>query len=224
MRILIVEDEVHLALALQAIMEKNKYTVDMVHDGESGLDYALSGVYDVILLDIMLPKMNGIDILKEIRKANMITPILLLTAKDEVSDKVRGLDYGADDYLTKPFSTEELLARVRAISRRKGEILDDILTFSDISLNQKNYEISCETRGIKLSLKEFQITEMLFKNSNQIITKEQIIEKVWGFDKDTEYNNVEVYVSFLRKKFQYLNTKVQIKTVRGIGYILEETT
>lgn len=224
MRILIVEDEVHLALALQAIMVKNKYTVDMVHDGENGLDYALSGVYDVILLDIMLPKMNGIDILKEIRKANIITPILLLTAKDEVSDKVRGLDHGADDYLTKPFSTEELLARVRAISRRKGEILEDILKFSDISLNQKNYEISCETRAIKLSLKEFQITEMLFKNSNQIITKEQIIEKVWGFDKDTEYNNVEVYVSFLRKKFQYLNTKVQIKTVRGIGYILEENT
>lgn len=222
MRILIVEDEVRLAQALAEILMKNKYTVDAVHDGISGLDYALSNVYDVIILDIMLPKMNGIEILKQIRKEKLATPVLLLTAKDEIADKVAGLDSGADDYLTKPFATDELLARVRAMSRRRGEVIGDVLEFSDIVLNLKTSELSNEKHSIKLPLKELQIMELLLNNGKQIVTKERIIEKVWGFDANAEYNNVEVYISFLRKKLLYIRSKVEIRTSRGIGYSLEE--
>lgn len=224
MRILVVEDEVRLAEALTQILIKNKYTADAVHDGASGLDYALCGVYDLIILDIMLPKMNGLDVLRSLRKEKIATPVLLLTAKDEVADKVAGLDSGADDYLTKPFATEELLARVRAMSRRKGEVLDESLSFSDISLNIKTGELSCGKHAIKLPLKEFQIMELLLSNGKQIITKERFIEKIWGFESDTEYNNVEVYISFIRKKLSHIHSKVEIRTTRGIGYSLEEPT
>lgn len=221
MRILLVEDEVHLAMALVEILKKHSYSADAVHDGESGLEYARSGIYDLIILDIMLPKLSGIEILKALREDKNPVPVLMLTAKDEIEDKVNGLDYGADDYMTKPFSTEELLARIRALSRRKGEIRDDELTFGDITLKLKKNELDSGDNQVKLSLKEFQIIELLMNNPEQILTKERIIDKIWGGDSDAEYNNVEVYISFLRKKIQFLGSKTEIKTVRGMGYILE---
>ena len=200
MRILIVEDEYSLADAVTAILKKEQYFVDAVYDGRDGLDYALSDIYDLILLDIMLPKMNGLDVLKEIRKNNISTPVMLLTAKSEVDDKIKGLDCGADDYLTKPFNKGELLARVRALTRRKGEIPSNELTFGDIVLNQSTYELSCGTLSVKLGAKEFRIMQMLMFAPKNIISKDEFIEKIWGYDSEAEYNSIEVYISFLRKK------------------------
>lgn len=222
MRILVVEDEKALAEALSKLLEKNKFIVDTVFDGECGLDYIKSGVYDLILLDIMLPKKDGVSVLKECRKNGISTPIILLTAKSEISDKVIGLDCGADDYITKPFVIEELLARVRAVLRRNTDIvIDNEVYFGDIILNLSNCQLSTEKKFIKLGLKEFQIMELFMKNPSNIITKEKLIEKVWGFDSEAEYNNVEVYISFLRKKLEHLKSKVSIKTARGLGYYLE---
>lgn len=222
MRILLVEDEVRLSQALVEIFQKNRYGIDAVYTGPEGLKYAQSGNYDAIILDIMLPGQDGISILKTLREDKNQTPVMLLTAKDEVQDKVKGLDCGADDYLTKPFSTDELLARIRALTRRKGEIKEDVVTLGDLTLNKNNCELQNDRGGsIKLSLKEFQITDMLFENPRQIIKKERIIEKIWGGDSDAEYNNVEVYISFIRKKLEQLNVATQIRTSRGIGYSLE---
>lgn len=222
MRILIVEDELHLAEALTHILRKNNYTADAVNDGASGLDYALSGIYDLILLDIMLPEMDGITVLKSIRKEGISTPVILLTAKGEISDKVRGLDSGADDYLAKPFATEELLARIRSASRRKGEVLvDNTLKFGDIELNMANLRLSGKGKEIKLILKESELMELLMQRKTAITSKELVIEKLWGFDTDAEHNNVEVYISFLRKKLAYLDSSVAINTIRGAGYVLE---
>jgi DNA-binding response OmpR family regulator len=223
MRILIVEDEVHLAEALTQILKKNNYTVDAVYDGESGLDYAISNIYDLIVLDIMLPKMDGISILKNIRGEGLSTPIILLTAKGEISDKVVGLDSGADDYLAKPFAAEELLARIRALSRRKGEVIaDNSLKFGEIILNPSTLKLSAGSKEVKLILKESELLELLIARKNATTSKELIIEKLWGFDSDVEYNHVEVYISFLRKKLLFLNSNVIINTVRGVGYNLEE--
>ncbi|MGI5997539.1 MAG: response regulator transcription factor [Lutispora sp.] len=222
MRILIVEDEVHLAEALVQILKKNNYTADAVYDGEEGLDNALSGIYDLVILDIMLPKMDGISILKKMRKERISTPVILLTAKGDVSDKVIGLDSGADDYLAKPFATEELLARIRALSRRKGEVINEnILEFGDIELNTSSLKLTNSIKDVKLTLKEYELLELLIMRKNVVTPKELIIEKLWGFDSQAEYNNVEVYVSFLRKKLQYLESKVYISTIRGVGYMLE---
>lgn len=223
MKILVVEDEVQLAEALSKILEKNKYVVDTVYDGESGLDYILSDVYDVVILDIMLPIKNGIDVLKEARKSGIKTPVILLTAKSDIRDKVVGLDSGADDYLSKPFATEELLARIRALSRRKSDnlIIDNTLKFKDISLNMDTLDITCNDMHIKVTLKEAQVLELLINQKGLIISKDTVINKLWGFDSDAEHNNVEVYVSFLRKKFAYLKSTVSIKAIRGVGYILE---
>lgn len=222
MRILIVEDEVRLAEALVQIFMKEKYSADACYDGVSGLDNALTGIYDVIVLDIMLPKMNGLEVLRTLRANKIKTPVILLTAKDEVSDKVTGLDIGTDDYLTKPFYTEELLARVRSLGRRNSDVIcDNILSFDDISLNISTYELMCGERSVKLGLKEFNIMELLIKNGARILSKETLIEKIWGYESDAEYNNVEVYISFLRKKLSHIKSKVIIKTVRGVGYCLE---
>ncbi|MEG0774319.1 response regulator transcription factor [Clostridium sp.] len=222
MRILIVEDEIHLAEALTQILKKHNYTVDAVNDGESGLDNALSNIYDLIILDIMLPKMDGISILKEIRKEGVSTPVILLTAKGEISDKVIGLDSGADDYLPKPFATEELLARIRAMARRKGEVLlDNSLKFGDIELNPSTLKLCCEGKEVKLILKESELLELLITRKKAVTSKELIIEKLWGFDSDVEHNHVEVYISFLRKKLIYLTSKIRINTIRGVGYIIE---
>ncbi|MGG4127046.1 response regulator transcription factor [Paenibacillus illinoisensis] len=224
MRILIAEDEVHLAEAVSQILKKNNYSVDMVHDGRSGLDYALSGIYDLLLLDIMMPEMDGISVLRKLRSEGNHTPVILLTAKGELSDKVTGLDYGADDYIAKPFATEELLARIRAALRRKGEVVpEDGLKFGDIELNTTQLRLAVQGKEMKLNLKENELLELLITRKQAITSKEQIIEKLWGFDSEVEYNNVEVYISFLRKKLTFLNSKVRINTIRGVGYVLEVT-
>ncbi|MGE6577701.1 response regulator transcription factor [Paenibacillus xylanexedens] len=225
MRILIAEDEVHLAEAVSQILKKNNYSVDMVHDGRSGFDYAQSGIYDLLLLDIMMPEMDGITVLKRLRSEGNHTPVILLTAKGELSDKVTGLDYGADDYIAKPFATEELLARIRAALRRKGEVVpEDGLKFGDIELNTTQLKLSVQGKEIKLNLKENELLELLIARKQAITSKEQIIEKLWGFDSEVEYNNVEVYISFLRKKLTFLNSAVRINTIRGVGYVLEVTS
>ncbi len=224
MKILIVEDEEQLSEALGAILEKNNYFVDRVFNGEDGLDYILSDIYDVIILDIMLPKMSGLEVLKSARKSGIDTPIILLTAKGDVSDKVIGLDSGADDYLPKPFYTEELLARIRALGRRKGEVIsDNNLKFGDITLNTATLELSNGDKVIKITAKEFGLLELLINRKNTITNKDDIINKLWGYDSDAEYNNVEVYVSFLRRKLTFLKSQVVIKAIRNIGYILEYT-
>ena len=222
MKLLIVEDEIRLCEALAEILKKNKYVVDTVHDGEAGLDYGMSGVYDVIILDIMLPKMDGVEVLRQLRANHISTPVIMLTARYMTGDKVDGLDAGADDYLTKPFETEELLARLRALTRRKGEVQPDCLSIGDLTLNTHTSELSCDGKTIPLSLKEFQMIEILFRNTDRIITKELLIEKVWGFDSEAVHNNVEVYVSFLRKKMKHLGSQVEIQTARGIGYRIKQ--
>mgnify|MGYP002868530925 FL=1 len=225
MRVLLVEDEEGLSQALVEIFKKNRISIDAVLDGKEGLKYAENGMYDVLVLDIMLPGIDGITILKKLRENHNNVPVIFLTAKDDVSDKITGLDAGADDYLTKPFSSDELLARVRALSRRKGEIKEDAVTFGDLTLNKKNCELqSAKGEAIKLSLKEYQILDLLFENPHQIITKEQLIEKIWGGDSNAEYNNVEVYISFIRKKIENLKVGIRIRTARGIGYSLEDET
>lgn len=223
-RILLVEDEKQLSDALCQILMKNKYEVYPAYDGETGLDEALSGIYDTVLLDIMLPKRDGLSILRELRKQKISTPVLLLTAKGEVQDKVKGLDCGADDYLSKPFSTEELLARLRALSRRKGEIIvDNALQFADISLDLSSYELSAEGRSVKLSSKELEMMRYFLLRPSAVADKEDLMVKVWGYDSAAESNTLEVYISFLRKKLQYLHSRVKITCLRGVGYQLEDT-
>ena len=221
---MIAEDEEKLADALVQIFAKNKMTADAFGNGIDALDNALTGIYDVIVLDIMMPGMNGIEVLRKIRAEGMDTPVLMFTAKDEISDKVKGLDSGADDYLTKPFATEELLARVRALGRRSSAAIVnlDVITCGDLSLDTAAYELSCGKNSLKLGLKEFSIMELLMKNSGRVLSKETLITKIWGYDSDAEYNNVEVYISFLRKKLDFIKSNAAIKTVRGVGYTLEE--
>lgn len=223
MNILLVEDEKNLSDALTHILKKEKYNVDAVYDGESGLEHGMSGRYDVILLDIMLPKMNGFDVVEKLRAEKIATPVLLLTARNQTSDKVKGLDLGADDYLAKPFSTGELLARIRALLRRKTEtIVTNEKTFGDLTLNVSNFEMSCNGgESIKVSLKESEIMQYFLARPNFVVTKDELIIKLWGYDSDIEYNNIEVYISFLRKKLTHLQSKVTISTVRGVGYKLE---
>ena len=221
MRVLIVEDEIRLAEALGEIMKSQRYTADIVNDGEDGLDYAMSDIYDVIVMDVMLPKMNGFDIVRKMREEKNQTPVIMLTAKDDTSDKIKGLDCGADDYLTKPFVPGELLARIRAISRRQGEVVMDEIKVEDITLSLSNYTLSCDGRSINLGPKEFDILKILMSNPNVIVPKEDILIKVWGTESDAEDNNVEVYISFIRKKLTHLKSAVQITTVRKIGYRLE---
>ena len=222
MRLLVVEDEMQLADALTEILKRNMYSVDTVYNGIDGLDNALTDVYDCIILDIMLPGMNGIEILRNMRAEKINTPVLLLTARSEVEDKINGLDCGADDYLTKPVVTGELLARVRALTRRKGEIVDENkLDYNGLELNKNTCSVMWQGNDVKLSLKEYQIMELLISNPHQILPKERIIEKIWGYESDVEYNNIEVYISFLRKKLTAISAPVQIKTARGIGYSLE---
>lgn len=221
MRILLVEDEEALADAVAEILRQNHYAVDVVNRGNEGYDYARSGIYDMILLDIMLPGMDGLTILKKIRQEQITTPVILLTAKSEVSDIITGLDAGSDDYLAKPFSTGELLARIRALSRRGGSYTGEVLTYEDLNLNKGALELSGPGGTIRLGPKEFQLMEVFLKNPGQILPKSLLLEKIWGIDSDAEYNNIEVYVSFLRQKLSSLSTPVQIRTVRGVGYRLE---
>jgi DNA-binding response OmpR family regulator len=222
LKLLLVEDEKQLSEALTHLLKKNNYDVDSVYDGEDGLEYALTGIYDIIVLDIMLPKMNGLDVLMNIRNDKISTPVILLTAKGEINDKIEGLDKGADDYLPKPFSPEELLARLRALTRRKGEFINEnILNFSDINLNLSTYELESGSGSIRLSLKEFEILRYFMDRPKMVVNKDDLITKVWGYDSNVEHNNIEVYISFLRKKLSYVGSKTSIKTLRGIGYKLE---
>ncbi len=223
MKILIVEDEKHLAEAMVHILKKQQYSAHCVFNGEDGYDEASTGLYDVIILDIMLPKKNGLHLLKDLRHHGIKTPVLMLTAKGDISDRVLGLDSGADDYLPKPFDTDELLARVRALLRRQFDLpLKEDLAFGDISLNRESAKLICGTNSIKLTLKEFEVIEFLILRKHMIVPKELLIEKLWGLDSEAEDNHVEVYISFLRKKLLHLASKVKIVTTRGIGYALEE--
>ena len=222
MRVLIVEDEVRLAATLQDLLEMDGFTADVCHDGESGLDNALTGIYDVILLDVMLPKMDGFTVLRRLRAEGNATPVLMLTARSEVTDKVTGLDSGADYYLTKPFEPRELLACVRALTRRQPELRStDQLHCGDLTLEKGTFTLSCGERSVRLSRKEYDMMELLMLNQKVVITKEKLLVKIWGYESDAEDNNVEVYVSFLRKKLEHLHSQVRIKTIRMVGYFLE---
>ena len=222
MNILIIDDERQLVSALSSILKQNNYSVDGAYDGEEGLDYATSSIYDLIILDVMMPKMDGLTLLKILRSKKIDTPILLLTAKSDVADKIVGLNLGADDYITKPFNSEELLARIKALLRRKDSFAGNILSFNDITLDRDSYTISCNKNKMALGKKEFQILEMLMLVNGKTIEKERLIEKVWGFDSDAEYNTIEVYISFLRRKLSAVGAKTEIRSVRGIGYTLEK--
>ncbi|MBR2614218.1 MAG: response regulator transcription factor [Clostridia bacterium] len=222
MKILVVDDEVQLNNAITTILKQNKYFVDSAFDGEEGLEMALTGVYDLIILDLMMPKMNGLDLLKVLRNSKVKSPVLILSAKNQTADKIVGLNIGADDYMTKPFDMIELLARVKALLRRNGEFTTDELTFGDLKFNVNTFELSCGEKSLKLGKKEYQIMEIFFNNPKKTIYKERFIEKIWGFETEAEYNTIEVYVSFLRKKLVALGSTVQIKSIRGVGYILEE--
>lgn len=222
MRILLVEDEIRMAQALCELLRLENYEVDHYANGLEGFLAIESNIYDIVILDVMLPGMNGYDIAQRIRNKGIKTPILMLSAKAELDDKVTGLDSGADDYLTKPFMTKELLARIRALGRRTMGTTDGILSFGDITLDTGTLTLSCVTNGqsVRLSEKEYRILEYLIVNSGQILTREQLAAKIWGFDNNAEYNNVEVYMSFTRKKLAFVETKAEIKAVRGIGYEL----
>lgn len=222
MKILVVDDERSLTEALSAILKQNKYSVDCAYDGEEGLDYALTGQYDLIVLDIMMPKLDGLTVLKILRQKKLDVPVLMLSAKSEIEDKINGLNHGADDYLTKPFSTEELLARIKALLRRKEKFTGDVLSYNDIVLDRDTFEMAKDDKRIALGKKEFQIMEMLFLNQNKVINKSSFIEKIWGYDSEAEYNTIEVYVSFIRRKLASLNSTTEIKSIRGIGYTLGE--
>ena len=224
MRLLIVEDEVRLADTLRQLLNRQGYTADVYYDGVSGLDNATTGIYDLMVLDVMLPGMNGFQVVKKLREAGVTTPVLMLTAKSDVSDRIHGLDCGADYYLTKPFEPEELLACVRTLLRRSGGQLQesDTLTWGDLSLERTTFTLSCAEREVRLSRREYDLIELLMRNGNQVVTKEQMLVKVWGYDSQAEDNNVEVYISFLRRKLTHLHSAVKIKTLRMLGYCLTQ--
>ena len=223
MRLLLADDEKELTNAISAILKHNNYTVDTVYDGRSALDWALTGNYDGILLDLMMPEMNGLDVLAVLRSKGIDTPVIILSAKSEVEDRITGLDAGADDYLPKPFAMGELLARVRAMTRRKTDFKPNTLTVGDLSFNRETYELSCSETSIRLAGKEYQMLEMLMSNPNRLVSVEQFMEKVWGYDSETESSVVWVYISNLRKKLASLGTYVEIKATRNAGYYLDDT-
>ncbi|MBK0348286.1 response regulator transcription factor [Aerococcaceae bacterium zg-ZJ1578] len=221
MRLLLAEDEKDLARALAAILKHHSYEVDVVHNGEDALFYAESAEYDGLILDIMMPKKSGLEVLDTLRKRGAQTPILLLTAKNQLEDKVTGLDSGADDYITKPFDTPELLARVRSMLRRPATYVSDTLTVGDVTLDRSNYLLQANGQSISLNNREFQLMEMFFLNSNQVLSKELIMDRIWGLESEAEINVVWVNISSLRKKLQQLESKVKISAQRGLGYKLE---
>lgn len=222
MRLLLAEDERELSKALSTILKHNLYTVDTVFDGEEALAYIENGNYDGVILDIMMPKIDGISVLKIIRSKGINVPVLILTAKSEVDDKVLGLDCGANDYLTKPFSIKELLARIRAMTRIKTEAVDSLLKFGNVTLNRVTFELSTVYGSYRLANKEFQIMEMFMSNPKNLISTERILEKIWGYDTDTEVSVVWVYISYIRKKLLSINSNIYIKATRNLGYSLEE--
>lgn len=223
MRVLLVEDSVSLTEALESVFKREKFVVDIAHDGEEGVAYAETGVYDVIIMDVMMPVKSGVEATKELRAKKINTPIIMLTALSEESDKIAGLDCGADDYITKPFSVSELLARIRAVTRRKGDIIpDDGLSYGGVTLNLYTYMLSSGDKSIKLSKKEAEIMRYFFEKPSFVAQRDQIMSKVWGFDSEFESNNLEVFISFLRKKLRFLDARFTIMPVRGVGYRLSE--
>lgn len=221
MRILLVEDDRDVSSVIRKLLEKNNYAVDSAFDGIEALEFLQVNTYDGVVLDIMMPRLNGLEVVKRMRKNKDFTPVILLTAKSEIDDKVLGLDLGADDYLTKPFSMKEFLARIRALTRRKSSSLSTY-RFSSITLNPRTYELCSSDKKTRLSSKEYQVMEILINNPNSLISTESFMEKVWGFDSESEINVVWVYISALRKKLQSLTEDVTITAVRGVGYKLEE--
>lgn len=222
MNVLIVEDEANLADALAHILKENHWNVDVVGDGKSGLDYAASGLYDAVVLDVMLPLMDGFEVCRSLRAAGVSTPVLMLTARSETRDKVAGLDAGADDYLTKPFDPEELLARLRALTRRTGEVVLDSIAFGDLELNLVDMTLTCANgRDVRLSQRESAVLELLMRSPQTVYSKAALLTRVWGTEGDAGLNNVEAYVSFLRKKLAFLESKVSISTIRMLGYRLD---
>ena len=221
MRLLLAEDEKELSDALVTVLKHNNYSVDAVYNGEDALDYRNADNYDGAILDIMMPKMDGITVLKNVRASGNHIPIIMLTAKSEIDDRVTGLDSGADDYLTKPFSMKELLARIRAMTRRQEKTTDTVLSFGDITLDRATYQLSCGGQTIRLASREYHLLEMLMVSPGQVISVDQFMDKIWGYDSDAELNVVWVYISYLRKKLNGLGSKVSIKATRGLGYSLE---
>lgn len=222
MKLLLAEDEKDLAEALEVMLKHNHYSVDTVHNGQDALDYLLLDDYDGAILDVMMPKMDGITVVKKLREAKKNTPVLMLTAKAEIEDKVEGLDSGADDYLTKPFATKELLARVRSMTRRQATFTSNELEFGNVKLNKLTFELSTKKDSFRLSNKEFQIMEMLMRNPWNVIPTENFLEKIWGYESDSEINVVWVNISYLRRKLKSLEANIQIKATRNVGYTLEE--
>lgn len=222
MRLLLAEDEKELSNALVTILKHNNYSVDAVYDGLEALDYLQAENYDGAILDIMMPKMDGLTVLKKLREKGSDLPVLMLTARSEIDDRVLGLDSGADDYLTKPFATKELLARIRAMTRRQSEVTDNILHYGNVKLNRSTYELSTEKGSFRLANKEYQMMEMLMTNPKILIPTDRFMEKIWGYDSEAEINVVWVYVSYLRKKLSSMEASVVIKATRGAGYSLEE--
>ncbi len=221
MRILLAEDERSLSRAVAALLERNYYSVDAVFDGVEALEYLASSNYDAVILDIMMPRMDGLTVLRRLREQGNPIPILMLTAKSEIDDKVAGLDAGANDYLTKPFSTRELLARIRAMTRTQMSQVTSKLCFGNVTLDQATYELSSPAGSFRLANKEFQMMEMLLRNQGQTISTERFLEKIWGYNTDAEINVVWVYISYLRKKLTALNANIQIRAARSVGYSLE---
>ena len=224
MRLLLAEDERELSNALVAILKHNNYSVDAVYDGMEALSYLEAGNYDGAIMDIMMPKMDGLTALKKYREGGGTVPVLMLTAKSEIDDRVAGLDSGADDYLTKPFATRELLARIRAMTRRQSELTDCVLSFGNISLERTSFELKADKGAFRLANKEFQMMEILMSNPGQVISSERFMEKIWGYDSEAEINVVWVYISYLRKKLTAIGANCSIRARRGQGYVLEEGT
>lgn len=224
MQILIVEDEKRLADALKQILLEEKYMADVVYDGKDGLEYGLSGIYDVIILDIMLPYKDGFQVAFELRQNKINTPILMLTAKDTVPDKVSGLNSGADDYMTKPFAPEELIARIKALTRRKGEVVLDETSFGDFNFNASTNQLFKGIKSVHLNFKEAEILKLFISKPDIIVSKDEIITKVWGYDSDAGSNNVEAYISFLRRKLSFINSCAEIKSIKKLGYRLEKSS
>ena len=221
MQILIVEDEKRLADALEQILLEQKFMSDVVYDGNDGFEYAKSGIYDVIILDVMLPYKDGFQVVSELRKCKIDTPVLMLTAKDSVPDKVNGLENGADDYMTKPFAPEELIARIKALTRRKGEVILDESSFADFRFNASTNELSKSLKSVHLNFKEAEILKLFLSKPETAVSKEEIITKVWGYESDAGSNNVEAYISFLRRKLAFINSSAEIKAIKKLGYRLE---
>ena len=223
MKILIIEDEYSLADALSEVLKRENYNVTIKTNGEEGENEALTGIYNLILLDVMLPDKNGFDVLNELKKSKIQTPIIMLTAKSDIKSKVNGLENGADDYITKPFYARELLARIKIALKRTNNIEDaNYIEYGDLKLDIKNAKLFTEYNDVQVNGKELELIEQLLLNKDQVSEKEKIVAKIWGYDSETEYNNIEVYISFLRKKLLLINSNIRIKSVRGIGYKLEE--